>query len=64
MVQQAMYQVIGGISNLTKRNRPGKFEDIVKEINQVTVGWINYYGISFMKMLIQDIAKWLNHRLR
>jgi RNA-directed DNA polymerase len=49
---------------LTKRNRPGAFEDIVKEINQVTVGWINYYGISFMKGYIKSMAQWLNHRLR
>lgn len=49
---------------LTKRNRPGKFEEIVKEINQVTVGWINYYGISFMRSYIKSIAQWLHHRLR
>lgn len=49
---------------LTKRNRPGTFEEIVKEINQVTVGWINYYGISFMRNYIKAIAHWLNHRLR
>lgn len=49
---------------LTKRNRPGTFEQIVKEINQVTVGWINYYGISFMKGFMKAISQWLNHRLR
>ncbi|WP_231293245.1 MULTISPECIES: group II intron maturase-specific domain-containing protein [unclassified Sporosarcina] len=38
--------------------------DIVKEINQVTVGWINYYGVSRMKTFILEIQHWLNHRLR
>ncbi|QWC21580.1 group II intron reverse transcriptase/maturase [Bacillus haikouensis] len=52
------------LKNITKRKRAGKFKDIAKEINMVTVGWINYYGISFMKKFIQEIAKWLNHRLR
>lgn len=52
------------LKTLTKRNRPGGFEEIAKEINQATVGWINYYGIGLMKMFIRDIAKWLNHRLR
>lgn len=52
------------LKTLTKRNRPGTFEEIVKEINQVTVGWINYYGISFMRSFIKAIAQWLNHRLR
>lgn len=49
---------------LTRRNRTGKFDDFAKEINRVTVGWINYYGIGFMKDFIKSIAKWLNHRLR
>jgi RNA-directed DNA polymerase len=49
---------------LTKRNRPGTFAEIVKEINQVTVGWINYYGISFMRGFIKSLSQWLNHRLR
>ncbi|MGE7768662.1 group II intron maturase-specific domain-containing protein [Peribacillus sp. NPDC096540] len=48
----------------TRRNRAGNFEDIAKEINQKTVGWINYYGISLMKKFIHDTAQWLNHRLR
>ncbi|GGK05708.1 hypothetical protein GCM10007063_30140 [Lentibacillus kapialis] len=52
------------LKTLTKRNRPGTFEQIVKEINQVTVGWINYYGISFMKGFMKAISQWLNHRLR
>jgi len=52
------------LKTLTKRNHPGKFEELAKKINQVTVGWINYYGIGLMKKFIEDIAKWLNHRLR
>ncbi len=52
------------LKTLTRRNRPGEFEEIAKEINQVTVGWINYYGISFMKSFIKKTAQWLNHRLR
>lgn len=52
------------LKKLTKRNRPGKFEDIVKELNEVTVGWINYYGVSLMKTYIRSVAQWLNHRLR
>ena len=36
---------------LTRRKSAGEFEEIVKEINQVTVGWINYYGISRMKRI-------------
>jgi len=42
----------------------GTFEEIVKRINQTTVGWINYYGIANMKTFIKEIQGWLNHRLR
>lgn len=52
------------LKTLTKRNRSGKFEELAKEINQVTVGWINYYGVGFMKSFINTIKQWLNHRLR
>lgn len=27
-------------------------------------GWINYYGISFMKTFIKEMQGWLNRRLR
>lgn len=49
---------------MTSRKNSGTFEEIVKRINQVTVGWINYYGISRMKTFIIQIQQWLNHRLR
>ncbi|WP_370643037.1 group II intron maturase-specific domain-containing protein [Sporosarcina sp. ACRSM] len=48
----------------TIRKRSGTFSDIIKEINQITVGWINYYGISRMKAFILETQQWLNHRLR
>ncbi|WP_319996166.1 group II intron maturase-specific domain-containing protein [Trichococcus shcherbakoviae] len=52
------------LKQLTSRKRPGTFQDIVKEINQYTQGWINYYGIGDMKNFIRETAQWLNHRLR
>ena len=37
------------LRKLTSRKRPGTFKEIIKKINQITVGWINYYGIANMK---------------
>ncbi|WP_440898072.1 group II intron maturase-specific domain-containing protein [Amphibacillus sp. Q70] len=34
------------LRKLTNRKRSGTFYDIITKINQMTVGWINYYGIS------------------
>ena len=52
------------MKKLTNRKQPGTFVDIVKKINQMTTGWINYYGISYMKTFIRNTQEWLNHRLR
>lgn len=49
---------------MTSRKRPGKFEEIVAEINQTIVGWINYFGIGYMKVFIKETQQWLNRRLR
>ncbi|WP_304511988.1 group II intron maturase-specific domain-containing protein, partial [Aquibacillus saliphilus] len=52
------------LSQLTKRNRSGSIRQIIKEINEVTTGWINYYGISYMKSYIHGINKWIKRRIR
>ena len=52
------------LRKLTSRKNPGTFEETTKRINQVTVGRINYYGISRMKTFIIQTQQWLNHRLR
>ena len=52
------------LRKLTSRKRPGTFLEIITKINQTTVGWINYYGISNMKTFIAEIQQWLHHRLR
>jgi hypothetical protein len=52
------------LRKLTSRKKPGTFEEIIKKLNQVTTGWINYYGIARMKKFIIETQQWLNHRLR
>lgn len=37
----------------TSRKRPGDFKTILNEINQVTRGWIGYFGLGFIKSFIQ-----------
>ncbi|SFG94863.1 group II intron reverse transcriptase/maturase [Sporolactobacillus nakayamae] len=52
------------LKQLTKRSRSGNIREIIKEINEVTIGWINYYGISYMKNYIRHIDQWLRRRIR
>ncbi|MFL2102420.1 group II intron reverse transcriptase/maturase [Marinilactibacillus psychrotolerans] len=53
------------LKRLTSRKRPGNFITVIKEINQVTRGWIGYFGLGFIKRFISnEIEPWLHHRLR
>lgn len=52
------------LRNLTKRNRNGNIRQIIREVNEVTVGWITYYGISYMKGYIHSVNQWIRRRIR
>ncbi|EUJ30152.1 group II intron maturase-specific domain-containing protein, partial [Listeria cornellensis] len=49
---------------ITKRNRGKATEDILQELDRVTRGWINYYGIASMKTYLSEINGWLKRRIR
>ncbi len=52
------------IRRITKRNSGRKLENIIRELNPILRGWINYYRIANIKSLIQDFMGWLRRRLR
>lgn len=52
------------LKQITKRNRGHNIRKIIQEVNEVTTGWINYFGIGFMKGYIQRINHWLKRRIR
>lgn len=52
------------LKRLTKRNRASTFEAIVRRINQVTRGWINYFGQGFVKSFLKALEPWLRRRIR
>ena len=52
------------LKDLTCRKSPGNIRDKIREINQVTRGWINYYAIGSMKMVMTEIDAHLRTRLR
>ena len=62
--KQAKQKFKNSLKRLTKRNRAGTFEEIVQQINRVTRGWINYFGLGFIKGFIRETEGWLHHRLR
>lgn len=37
---------------------------IFRRINQIVVGWINYYRIGIMKIFMDNFGQWLRHKIR
>lgn len=52
------------IRRKTVRNAGRKIEDIIKDLNPVLRGWINYYRVANIKSLIADLMGWIRRRLR
>ena len=36
----------------------------IKRVNQIVMGWINYFRIGMMKQFIEEFGKWLRHKIR
>lgn len=62
--QQAKTTVKQKLKKITKRNRGRGIEVLLKQIKQLMMGWINYYGISTMKSFMKDLNGWLKRRIR
>ena len=39
-------------------------EDTITKLNQIIIGWINYYRISDMKNFLKEFGPWMRHKLR
>ncbi|ABW19523.1 group II intron reverse transcriptase/maturase [Alkaliphilus oremlandii] len=52
------------VRSKTKRNAGRKLEDIIKDLNPVIRGWINYYRIANIKKLVEKLMGWIRRRLR
>lgn len=52
------------IRRVTKRNAGRKLVEVIKELNQVLRGWINYFRIANIKGLVGKLMMWIRRRLR
>jgi RNA-directed DNA polymerase len=52
------------LRRLTKRTRSGQLEEIIREINQYTIGWIGYYRQANTPSVYAELDSWIRRRLR
>jgi RNA-directed DNA polymerase len=52
------------LRRLTRRTRSGKLEEIIREVNTYTVGWIGYYWQANTPSVYVELDGWIRRRLR
>lgn len=52
------------IRRITKRNRGVSVSQLTRELNQYTMGWVNYFALAEVKSICQSLDGWIRRRLR
>ena len=55
VAQRAMERCRGRLHQLTRRTRAGQLEEVVKEINTYTRGWIGYFRLADTPSVFQEL---------
>jgi group II intron reverse transcriptase/maturase len=52
------------IRELTRRNRGISLEQLIKELNPVLRGWLNYFRLARMRKRLEKLEGWIKRRIR
>jgi RNA-directed DNA polymerase len=52
------------IRKITSRSFSISLESRIKKLNQITMGWINYFAIANIKAIVRKLDEWIRRRLR
>jgi len=52
------------VRRITRRNRGKSLEEIIKELNQKTPGWIRYFKLARAKGVTNELDSWIRRKLR
>jgi len=52
------------VKQLTKRNGGGSLAQVLKRLNPVLRGFVNYFKIANISFILQELSAWLRRRLR
>lgn len=62
--KQSLKRYKDKIREILSRSKPMTLEQRIIQMNQINIGWINYYGIAKCKGIVQQLDKWIRQRLR
>ena len=62
--KQSLKRYKDKIREILSRSKPMTLEQRIFKLNQVNIGWINYYGIAKCKYIVTQLDKWIRQRLR
>lgn len=52
------------VRELTQRKRPGRYAEIIAQLNRSLTGWINYYRYARCAGHLKKLDGWIRRRLR
>src|SRR5215475_13838462 len=52
------------VREIFREGRGRSLLQVIKELNQLLRGWIQYFRLAEMKGIFEDLDKWLRHKLR
>jgi RNA-directed DNA polymerase len=64
VAKRAMERCHERLHQLTRRTRSGQLDEVVKEINTYTRGWISYFRLADTPSVFQELDEWLRRRMR
>ena len=52
------------LKTLTRKTTPMSFEERIRKLNEVQMGWLNNFRMASIQVKLQDIDGWIRNRLR
>jgi len=64
VAKQTLKRCQDKLRQLTKRTRSGRLGEIIRAINEYTMGWVGYYRLADTPSVFETVDQWLRRRLR
>lgn len=62
--EQSIKRYKDKIREVLSRSKPMTLEQRIIKLNQINIGWINYYGVAKCKGITEQLDVWIRQRLR